>query len=164
MKKLFSISNLITLGILLLVAYLQLPRLLNNFKIQGQELIQRQYTDLGSERAVLFPPSNSPAIAIFWASWCAPCKVEMQRFKASVESGKIPADKIFAINAFEDQAQIKHFLRQHSFPFVFIQSPELAQELGVLKTPTTLRLENGTISSMGTGMSFIGIWQAESLF
>jgi cytochrome c biogenesis protein CcmG/thiol:disulfide interchange protein DsbE len=148
------------LGFLLFQQY---PVLKNNFSktdelINSRELKVINHKENGS---ILFPPKDSKAIAIFWASWCKPCKVEMARLKKSVESGAIPKEAIFAINPFETDLEKKRFLAENPYPFTFIEASSLASELGVQVTPTTLFIDKGIITSMSSGMSIWGIWKAE---
>lgn len=163
MKKWLSVSNIFTLVVVTIVVILQAPSFFNNIRQAGTILPGQQYEVIGSNTSasVHFPPKDSRGIAIFWATWCGPCKVEMARLKSSVENGNIPREKIFAVNLFEDQQVIKKFLAQNSYPFTFISAPEVAKQINVKATPTTLFLDNGMITSMSSGMSLIGIWKAE---
>ncbi len=97
----------------------------------------------------------------FYAPWCAPCKIEMQRLKLSVENKKISPDLIFAINPFETHSEVMTFLKQNKFPFQFIEAPDITQKLNINSTPTTMFLNQGEITSLSSGLSFIGIWKAE---
>jgi cytochrome c biogenesis protein CcmG, thiol:disulfide interchange protein DsbE len=161
LKKYFSPSNLLTVAVVLFVFWMQFPVIKNNFLNEGTTLSPRSYEDYRSGKMIRFP-DDGRSIAIFWASWCGPCKLEMDRLKNSVENGGIPYGKIFAINSFESDLEIRKFINRHNFPFVFINSTELGLNLGIEKTPTTLFIESGKISSMSSGLSFIGIWRAES--
>lgn len=163
MKKWLTVSNIFTLLVVTIVVFLQAPSFLNNIRQAGTILPGQQYEVIGTRTSasVVFPPEKSRGIAIFWATWCGPCKVEMARLKSSVENGNIPREKIFAINLYEDQLVIKKFIAQNNYPFTFISAPEVAQQINVKATPTTLFLDNGMITSMSSGMSLIGIWKAE---
>lgn len=156
-------SNLFTLILLLFLVWKKAPEVIKNFNSEGVRLKTQEYQVLNSQGAskVVFPFKKSNSIAIFWATWCSPCKLEMNRLKSSVEKGKIPQDRIFAINPFESKKIIKNFLKDNSYPFTFIDAHNIANQLQVDVTPTTLFLEDQIVTSRSSGLSFIGIWKAE---
>lgn len=166
-SKWLSVNNIVTALVLGLLLYIQIPSILNNVKNEGMPLTAgtfNQITPQGIKQSIAFPPGDSNAIVIFWATWCPPCKLEMARLKESVESGKIPNNKIFAINPFEEKQTISRFLSKKNYPFIFLEAPEISRMLKIEKTPTTLFLKAGKISSMSSGLSIFGIWRAENLF
>lgn len=163
LKKYLTISNVITVIVLALVLYNRLPTFLENSKHEGKAFPQGTYQVLSSTNEDLtFPKGNERSLVVFWATWCGPCKVEMNRLQTSVKEGKIEAQKIVAINPFEDAVTVRKFLKENPYPFLFLDAPEVSQKLKIQLTPTTLFVDNGVITSMNSGMSFIGIWRAES--
>lgn len=163
MKNWFSKKgNILTIVILVFVLWKQLPMLMAGLKMEGESIPSKEYPLINNPSSIVFPPQEGRAMAIFWATWCAPCKLEMERLQKSVEDGKIPGELIFAINPFEPSEVSREFIRKNKYPFIFIEAPEVAQKMNILATPTTLLLENQTIHSMSSGLSIIGIWKAES--
>lgn len=163
MKKwLTKKSNILTLFIVAFVLWRQFPNVVRNLKMEGQKLTPQSYKVIapGPLRQVTFPPVQN-SIAIFWATWCGPCKVEMERLQSSVANGKISQDRIFAINPFESVAEVKKFLSKNTYHFTFIDGPGISRDLQIHLTPTTLFMKGDEISSMSSGMSLIGIWKAE---
>lgn len=164
LKKFFSNkSNILTLLVVVFVVYRQLPSWLNNLKWAGEEIKAQSYLTLNSPNNELvdFPSSTKRTLAIFWASWCGPCKIEMNRLKNSVESGQIKREQIFAINPFEQGAIVKKFIQENQYPFIFIEAPEVGQKLSISLTPTTVLMDQTRIKSITSGISFVGIWRAE---
>ena len=150
---------------MILAAAILIPRTLKNLESEGTKIATGSYRMLSpgqTDLEMLFPQPEKKYLAIFWATWCGPCKVEMNRYHASVESGKIKGENIIAINPFEDDPVVTNFLKQHPYPFTFIEGKHLSSLLNVEVTPTTLLIENSTVISRSSGMSVIGIWKAEN--
>lgn len=164
-KKFFSNkSNIATFVILIIFLWIQAPIFWNNYQKTGVTLKSKKYLQLDATSETKmknFPPNQGRAIAIFWATWCSPCKMEMARLKSSVESGSINKDAIFAINLNEPRTTVKKFIRENSYPFIFIDAPAIAEKLEVRTTPTTVFIENERVTSVSSGMSILGIWRAE---
>jgi cytochrome c biogenesis protein CcmG/thiol:disulfide interchange protein DsbE len=162
MKKWFSKkSNLVLLVLITFLAIKQGPVILNNFKNEGIFIPVNQYQVIASNDKAVFPTDGN-SIVIFWASWCGPCKIEMQRLKTSVEEGKIRKGPIYAINAFETSAEVEVFISQNNFPFIFLDAPLLNSILKIKATPTVVFLSKNKVISSSSGMSLTGIWKAES--
>lgn len=167
MKKWFSGGNIIFLLLLGFLIANQAPTIANNFRKEGLKLEGLKSLVINSEKegqTAEFPPIEKKAMAIFWSTTCAPCKLEMARLKSSVENGKIPKSSLFAINPFEGRSEIKKFLAKNDYPFTFIEAPGISQALNVRGTPTTLFIEKGKVLSIKTGISLTGIWKAEAFF
>jgi thiol-disulfide isomerase/thioredoxin len=163
-KRFFSLNNIISFAVLAIAIYFRGPEIMKNFRSEGIKLNTQKYNVItadGREAKILFPPEKYKAIAIFWASWCGPCKIEMNRLKSSVESGKISKVLIYAINPYETMPVVVKFITENTYPFTFIDSPDIARVLDIKSTPTTLFLKDNLITSMSSGLSVIGIWRAE---
>jgi cytochrome c biogenesis protein CcmG, thiol:disulfide interchange protein DsbE len=155
---------LLALAILLLL-YFRLPEIFKYSQFKGSPLSQRSIQIIVPEmRKIDFPLPDKNYVVIFWATWCAPCKLEMNRLSQSVKEGKIPSDQIIAISPFEPDPTILDYLEKNEYPFTFVSDSSLAKEFNIEITPTTLLLERGIIKSISSGVSVWGIWQAEKLF
>lgn len=161
MKKYLNLNNLLTIGILIFVIVTQGPRVINNYKVNGIKLITSKVSNLETNEEIDLGTRNK-VILFSWATWCAPCKLEMKRFKASVESGKIKKKDFLMINPFESDLEIKRFLNKNKYPFTFIDNGKvIADELKIEATPTITFVENSKVMNQSTGLSLIGIYRAE---
>ena len=146
-----------------IILYTRGGAILYNFSLEGKainSLSTTQYT-VSPHTEVIFPPKGK-SIGIFWHSQCAPCKVEMIRLKRSVESNSMDSLKIFAINPFESDQEIEKFIHKNQYPFQFIKDTGISKSLNIEVTPTTVFIESNELKSIHSGMSFLGIWLAES--
>jgi len=163
-KDIKKYANIALSFVLVAVIIFQIgPSFVSNLRNEGDVLPRTQMKEINSSNEVTLPLRGN-SIVVFWATWCGPCKVEMNRLSDSVKAGKIPAERILAINSFEDDRTVRSFLKSNEYPFQFFAHQGLAEHLNISRTPTTLFIENGTITKMSSGLSLIGIWQAESLF
>lgn len=162
LRKYFTFSNITTVVILGLFLYNRVPTYLENRDLEGKAILPQEYEVFNStDGAVKFPALDQRYIMLFWATWCGPCKVEMNRLMTSVNEGKIPGDKIVAVNSFEESAVIKKFIEENEYPFTFLNAPQLGNELKVQVTPTTFFVDKGVVTNVASGMSLVGIWKAE---
>lgn len=162
--KLVTPSNIIFVLIVSFVLYQKIPIWVSQHKKEGKILSPQEYRAFSNDNnsmIVSFPQIENNTLAIFWATWCGPCKVEMKRLKRSVDEGKIPKNSIFAINSHERiELQKKHVL-ENDYPFIFIQAPSLEKILEVQVTPTTALFQKTKLYDLSSGISLIGIKQAE---
>ena len=62
---------------------------MNNNEQEGKSIETNTYKVLNEINKEIIFPTNTNSIIFFWASWCMPCKVEMERLKTSVNNKKI---------------------------------------------------------------------------
>lgn len=77
--------------------------------------------------------STVPVLVDFWASWCAPCRMQgkiLESYQNTVDESKA---RICKVNVDEQ--------------------PELAQQFGVMSIPTLIVFENGQVKSQVAGVT-----------
>jgi thioredoxin 1 len=74
-----------------------------------------------------------PVLIDFWASWCAPCRMQgqiLEKYQDKIDDSKA---KICKVNVDEQ--------------------PELAQQYGVMSIPTLVVVQNGKVKTQVTGVT-----------
>lgn len=154
--------------LIFILLYRQGPIWLNNLQTRGEVIDQVEVSylinsDSETFERFLFPDKDKKTILIVWVSWCPACHVEMKRFQSAIESEKIDASAIYAINPFEPQTDARNFLSNNNYDFVFINDyAQIAQQLDIQATPTIIHLDGNKVRYMATGISPTAIWRAQS--
>ena len=75
----------------------------------------------------------------FWATWCAPCRLEMPSMERLYKEFKVEGLEIVAINFMESPKPIILFLEENglTFPVVLDKKGEIAKRYGVHALPAT---------------------------
>lgn len=162
MKKVKITNWLMTIILVSFFLYSQGPSLVQNVHNEGKVIKSFEAYSLNSASLETFP-RNEKQIFIFWATWCGPCKLEMNRLKNSVEEGEIDGSKIIAYSAYEDIKTIQKFLRKNPYPFEFVidKRASLAYELGLSLTPTVIHFNERKAEYIGTGVSPLLVFRAK---
>lgn len=164
MKKYLTKSNLLTAVIFAVVLYAQAPTWFANSDVENKNLAEATFIDITSGNLIKVDNTKN-YILFFWATWCAPCKVDMDRYKSSIQSGKIPKENFLAINPFEPPGVVSKFIKKENYPFTFVDDSRVViNELKIRSTPTVTSLEKGVVSRQSSGISLVGIFRAEWLF
>jgi len=78
----------------------------------------------------------------FWATWCAPCRLEGKLFERVMETFRQePAVMFLAVNADEDRAGVPEFVKEEQWTAPVVYGQGLDQLLGVRALPTVLILD-----------------------
>ncbi len=60
----------------------------------------------------------------FWATWCAPCRLEMEDIQNAYEYHRAQGFVVLAVNAAEDPQVITQFLHAYSLTFPILLDPD----------------------------------------
>ncbi len=113
----------------------------------------------------LFPPIKAnPIAAIFWNTWCTPCKLEMDRLQRSVNNGTIDPQRLFAINIGENVAAVQEHLAHNHYTFRVLLdiNGEAASVLAPKVTPTLYLIgTDRKVSWASSGVGLTEVWRIE---
>jgi peroxiredoxin len=91
---------------------------------------------------------NDVVLVTFWASWCAPCRIELPRLDRLYRERRDRGFAVLAINEDEDAAPRDAYLREKAFAFPVLVDRERAvsRRWGVRGLPTSVLLDrNGRV-------------------
>lgn len=97
-------------------------------------------------------PAGAPAIVNFWATWCAPCAVEMPELQRL--AAEHPGLIVIGVNAGESRAEVADWARrfQITFPLLLDRDGAIARRYGVIGQPTTFLIApSGAIARVFLG-------------
>lgn len=154
-----------TLGLLGFLLWRQFPLWWSNMKQEGT-LLAHTVLPLASGTQHSLPDAK-PAVLLFWATWCAPCHIEMERFRKAALGNELPAQRVFAVNMGEDRQTALAHWKKENYPFelVFDDSERLTKGFGVSVTPTVILVgSKGQIETVTSGVTIFGVSRAIRLF
>ncbi len=109
----------------------------------GREAPALTVTDLGGLTPVTAEALRAPGVKLvnFWASWCAPCRVEHPNLEALAEEEGIP---IHGINYKDEPGKALAFLDELGNPYAAVSADEggrTARDWGVYGVPETFVID-----------------------
>lgn len=157
LKKYFSFSrllNFIIYGIVLFVLIQRAPSIFKIFQAQGSKAQVISVKDLKGQSFQL--PLPKKQVLVFWATWCGPCNIELNRINKLILNKEISSDSIIAISSFEEAHFVSEFSKKHNYQFNIAtdETGIAAKNYNVTATPTILFIEKtGDINWMTMGLS-----------
>jgi thiol-disulfide isomerase/thioredoxin len=131
------------------------PMWLESWQQEGTQAASGSVTTLAGE-PYAFPPHGQKSVVVFWATWCGPCRVELDRLKAASEEKALDPLKVLAIDVGEEPERVKMAVTERGYPFRVLLDPHgvLATRFHVSVTPTVIFLdETGKIEWQTAGLS-----------
>jgi thiol-disulfide isomerase/thioredoxin len=149
-KKIFDIIFYLILGVLLIQ---RVPVLLSQYKIEGKKVDETKFTNLKMQQ-IDFPPRDQKSVAVFWATWCGPCSLELSRINKAILDKEIDSRFIYVVNVDEDPSLVRSEFIKRKYNFDGYFNKDLAIQLNVQGTPTVVFIdENKNVEWISTGIS-----------
>jgi thiol-disulfide isomerase/thioredoxin len=133
----------------------RVPLLVSQYKNEGI-MIQTVTLQKDNMQPVSFPVKNEKSIVIFWATWCGPCSIELNRINSAILNKEIDPKYVYAVNLEEDPDLVRaHFdKKKYSFKSYFNFNKNLASQLNVSVTPTVAFIDTDKkLSWISSGIS-----------
>ncbi len=156
-------SNALLLILLSWLIYSRGPSWLEMFRAEGQAAPAIQVRTLSGETLNL--PQNKNQVLVFWATWCGPCDVELNRLNQLVKEKKLNGEDIIAVSVMEEAALVADTLKSRDYRFIVAldESGEASKLYQVAGTPTVVLLgADGVIHWKTMGLSPTLEWRVES--
>ncbi|MGE0762995.1 MAG: TlpA family protein disulfide reductase [Bdellovibrionales bacterium] len=155
-KKLASGANLFFLLLFIFLVFIKYPEFKKNSDQQGSRIQERyEFVDLITNEKFAFP-SFRRQVVVFWATWCAPCKVELARINNLIEIKKLRPDQVVAVSLDQNRSDIEATLKSATYRFLVGHdlNGKVGQAFEVVSTPTILFVdENNVVYWRTSGIS-----------
>lgn len=141
--------------ILLVLIGLKVPTWWTHYRMQSKPAPIAQLQRVSGEM-IEFPVPGQKMIVVFWATWCGPCKVELNRLNKMMSQGKIKSNQLIAVNIQEDAQTVIRFMNENPFQFLVALDPTgaISSQYNVSGTPTVVFLdEQAQIEWITSGVS-----------
>lgn len=139
------------------------PTAWEHWKVQGSIAPVIHVLDYDGATVSIPLKGDEPAVVVFWASWCGPCKVELERYREAVEANEIDPSKLYAVSMGEPLETVRQVAHARNYPFRVYADPahHAASLFDVNATPTVIHLDaDREINWITSGVSPTLIWRA----
>lgn len=162
------VSRIVNLFFLVILAFIlaqRLPLWWTQWQMEQQE-VGKINLQLLNGKTFEFESGQNPLVLVFWATWCGPCKVELDRLANMVAKGEVSGEQIMAVVGNEDLEIVNRVVKDRAYPFLIglDRDETLAVRFKVQATPTVVLISRkGSIDWMTTGISPSLEWRINRL-
>lgn len=133
----------------------QLPPSSSKLLTAGDTAYNFYLNDLDGNTVDLESFRGQPVIVNFWATWCAPCRVEMPALQTAYESHQEDGLVILAVNDQESHQEVSKFVDELGLTFTPLldSEGEISHLYSVFNFPSTYFVDStGTITAVHRGL------------
>lgn len=153
MKKFFSsISNILLVGLVLYVLVTRAPQWWALYQERGETVQSFEVLNLSSEAVESLPIQGQKSVLIFWATWCGPCTVELDRIQKAIQEKELLPENIYAISLQEDPRLVTEEIQKRGYTFQNFADPQghSLKSVKVFGTPTLYFINPDTTVAKST--------------
>jgi len=126
-------------------------------QVPGNDVVSTDFAldALDGRRVSLSSFRGKVVLLSFWATWCAPCQIEMPAMQALYEKMKPKGFEVVAVDIQEDRATVAAFLKKrgYTFPVLLDTTGDIAASYGVNAIPTNFVIDRaGRILAKAVGI------------
>jgi peroxiredoxin len=126
-----------------------------NTLLAGDQAVEFTMLNLDGDEVSLGDYSGQPVVLNFWATWCAPCRIEMPELQNAFETYQDQDLVILAINAQEEAPQVRAFFEDLGLTFTPLLDSDgnVGRSYGAFGLPSTYFVDrSGEISAVHRGI------------
>jgi len=149
-----KVINIVFYVFIAYILYLKIPSFYQMWKAQGVQAPSAEVLSLDQKQIKI--PLLKKQVIIFWATWCAPCKIELDRMNKLIQENQLKAEDVLAISIQEDLKTVLDYTKNKNFKFevALDESGQVAQLYDVVGTPTLILVDaNGIVHWKTSGIS-----------
>lgn len=136
------------------MAYQRVPTIIEMYQSEGKKTESTTVRLLQGDFVQVPLPKRH--LLVFWATWCAPCKIELTRVNNMIKNGVINGNDVLAISIGETAETVMAFSKENDFQFTIAIDPQgkASHLYKVAGTPTLFLInETGHIEWTTMGLS-----------
>ncbi len=116
------------------------------FPLVGKSVKDWTVPALDGEEKPLVREGDTCVLVVAWASWCLPCKAELEALQKMSQRGELNQVRVLAVSVDRNSEAMNAYLKRAGLPFGLAHDPEFSERLGPGGIPASILVdENGTV-------------------
>lgn len=159
------ITSALFVAVIVFAIYQRLPLYLNAMEMTGKPAPDFALKDLNGNLVHLSDFRGRKVAINFWATWCAPCRLEIPVLNSLYPTLDTKVFSLLAISS-ESKKEISDFISVNPivYPVLIDDDYSIASNYNILAYPTFIYIdENGIITDIDSGVNFFLKWKIRYL-